>query len=160
MHKKISGRLAIEIILLLAILVGGITLFMMNSINYDYLGKNYAPAKKNIAENSCKVHAYKGEVKIRGWYDKSGGEWLLIVSDEDINKLPQYDGTEEYKTKNQQIKLVDATPEMEKKLSKTSQKKPETITITGFATRCEGSPLAFASLLYKDGIFRPYLGMN
>lgn len=162
MHKKISGRLAIEIIFLLAVLVGGITIIKTDLLDFDSYNLSAVPAKKSasIEKENCRIHAYKGEAKISGWYVESEkGEWLFAVSDKDMEKLPKYDGTEEYKTKNKQIKLVDVPSAVEKNLLKTSEKKPQTITITGYATRCDGMPLAFASLEYKDGIFKKYLGM-
>lgn len=162
MHRKISSRLALEIILFLAVLVGGFAIVKTSLIkmeNYNYAST--ASSKKAKESEQCRVHAYQGEAKISGWYVKSeNDEWVFAVSDDDMAKLPKYDGTEEYKTKNRHIKLVDVTPAMEKTLEKTSEKKPQAITITGYATRCEGIPLAFASLEYKDGIFREYLNLN
>lgn len=162
MHRKISSRLALEIILLLAVLVGGFAIIKTSLIkmeNYNYASP--VSSKKAKKSEQCRAHAYQGEVKISGWYMKAeNDEWVFAVLDDDIAKLPRYDGTEEYKTKNKHIKLVDVTPAMEKNLEKTSEKKPQTITITGYATRCEGTPLAFASLKYKDGVFKEYLGLN
>lgn len=160
MHKKISGRLAIEIIFLLAVLVGGVTIIKTNLLTFDSYNFSAAPVKKSTQTEDCKIHAYKGEAEISGWYiELKEGEWLFAVSDKDIEKLPKYDGTEEYKTRNKQIKLVDVPSAVEKNLLKTSEKKPQTLTITGYATRCDGIPLAFASLEYKDGIFKKYLNM-
>jgi hypothetical protein len=160
MHKKISGRLAIEIVLFLSILVGGYALIgsrIFEDQNYtSYValsGKNVKPSV--TVSSSCKTHAYKGEAKVHGWYVSSGNEWLLNVSDEDIKNLPNYDGTDEFKTKNKQIKLVDVTPAVEKKLKSTSEKNPQVFTITGYVSRCESVPLA--SLDYKDGIFKKFL---
>ncbi|HRZ95782.1 MAG TPA: hypothetical protein P5262_04450 [Candidatus Moranbacteria bacterium] len=162
MHKKISGRLAIEIIILLAVLVGGMTIIKTSLLNFGSYGTSIsiAPVEKITQAEDCTVHAYKGKAEISGWYVKSEeGEWLFAVSDGDMEKLPKYDGTEEYKTKNKQLKLIDVPSSIEKTLKKTSEKKPQTITITGYATRCEGIPLAFASLEYQDGIFKKYLNI-
>jgi hypothetical protein len=159
MHKQISSRLAIEIIFLLALIVGWVTVIKSDMPDAVYLGgKTVANDKYTAKINTpCKIHAYRGETKIHGWYVNSGSDWLLVISDEDIQNLPNYDGTETFKTKNKTIKLVDVTPAMEKKLIKTSEKNPQIIKITGFATRCKGVPLA--SIEYKDGIFRPYLNI-
>jgi hypothetical protein len=158
MHKKISSRLALEIILLLAIMVGGYTLIKYQQLNYLSMPTSITiNSKPNVSNDSCKVHAYEGEAKIRGWYLNDGNEWLLVVSDEDMEKLPNYDGTEEYKLKNQKIKLIDATSQIENKLRLTSEKKPQSITITGYAMRCDGVPLA--SIDYKKGMFRKYMNI-
>jgi len=159
MHRKISGRLAIEVILLLSILVGGYALIGSGMLDSNSGVKNSAPTKAgkvaDTADNSCKTHAYEGEAKIRGWYVNDGNDWLLVVSDEDMGKLPNYDGTEEYRLKNKKIKLVDVTSQIEKKLKLTSEKKPQTVTITGYVIRCGGVPLA--SIEYKEGIFKKYM---
>jgi hypothetical protein len=166
MHKKISSRLAIEIIALLAILVGGYALIgsgIFGEGEISNIGTISPMPTKNSREvavknnNSCKTHFYKGEAEISGWYVNTDDEWFLVVSDVDIEKLPKYDGTEEYKLKNKKIKLVDVTSQIEKKLKLTSEKKPATITITGYMTRCEGVPLA--SLEYKENIFKKYLNI-
>ena len=160
MHRKISSRLALEIILLLAVLVAGLAIIKTSVFDSEnnttgfFFTKRSEKKQKN---DSCKKHVYMGEAKIKGWYTEIDGEWLFVISDEDLKKLPKYDDTEEYKEKNKQIKLIDVTPEIEKALVKTSEKKPQTITIKGYATRCEGAPSAFASLEYKEGIFREYL---
>jgi hypothetical protein len=160
MHKKISGRLAIEIVLFLSILVGGYALIGSGIFEDHNYASNVVLTEKNTkapvtVSNACRTHAYKGEAKVRGWYVSFGNEWLLAVSDEDIKNLPNYDGTEEFKTKNKQIKLVDVTPAVEKKLKSTSEKNPQVVTITGYVSRCESVPLA--SLEYKDGIFKKFL---
>lgn len=159
MHKKISGRLAIEVILLLSILVGGYALIGSGMLDSNNGAKSSVSAKADKVadnvDNSCKAHAYEGEAKIRGWYVNDGNDWLLVVSDEDMQKLPNYDGTEEYKLKNKKIKLIDATSQIEKKLKLTSEKKPQVITITGYVMRCGGVPLA--SIEYKEGIFKKYM---
>jgi hypothetical protein len=161
MHKKISSRLAIEIIFLFAVLLGGYTLISSEIPEKDSVSKSAVIVKKNktinVSDDSCKIRAYEGEVRIHGWYASNESGWLFVVSDEDIKNLPNYDETEEYKLKNKKIRLVDATPQMEKKLKLTSEKKPQTITITGYVSRCEGIPLA--SIKYKDGIFRKFLNM-
>jgi hypothetical protein len=159
MHKKISGRLAIEIIFLLSVLVGGYALFNSGIWSQNDFPQNAPSVKTNNAiatpADSCKTHAYQGEAKISGWYVNDGNEWLLVVSDEDMGKLPNYDGTEEYKLKNKKIKLIDVTSQTEKKLKLTSEKKPQIITITGYVMRCGGVPLA--SIEYKEGIFKKYM---
>jgi len=159
MHKKISSRLAIEIVLFFSILVGGYTLLSSGTFEQQNAGNIVVTGKKVAAPagvaNACKTHAYKGEAKVRGWYVNSGGEWFLAISDEDMKNLPNYDGTEEFRIKNKQMKLVDITPALEKKLKSTSEKNPQIVTITGYVSRCEGVPLA--SLEYKDGIFKKYL---
>jgi hypothetical protein len=160
MHREIPSRLALEIILLLAILTGGYTIieyqFFINTATAPLVARNSSKADMN-ADRSCKTRVYQGEAKIRGWYVKSGNDWLLAVAGEDMKNLPKYDGTEEYTIKNKQIKLVDITPAVEKKLKQTSEAKPQLITITGYAARCSEVPLA--SIRYKDGIFRKYLNL-
>jgi hypothetical protein len=160
MHKKISSRLAVEIVLLLSILVGGYTLIFSGVFEEQTYTNNVALTGKNIkapaaASDLCTAHVYEGAAEVRGWYIGSGDEWLLAISDEDLKKLPNYDGTEEFKLKNKQVKLVDAAPAVEKKLKSTSEKKPQAITITGYASRCQSVPLV--SLKYKDGIFEQFL---
>jgi len=162
MHKKISSRLAIGVVALVAILFGMAILVKSGFFekNYDFNVNNTPLAKedKNKEEKiSCKDRYYKGEAEINGWYLDSEEGWLLVVSDDDMEKLPRFDGTEEYKAKNKKIRLVDATSQVEKKLKATSEKKPTKITITGFASKCNGVPLA--SLEYKEGIFEKYPNM-
>lgn len=158
MHREISSRLALEIILLLAILVGGYTIIKRKSLNEIYIAPavNKSSNILNTASNEqCKTHIYEGGAAIHGWYVNSGNDLLIVVADEDIKSLPNYDGTQEYIAKNKQIKLVDLTPALEKKLKQTSENKPQLITITGYAIRCNDIPLA--SISYKDGVFNKYL---
>lgn len=161
MQRQISSRLAVEIILFLAILVGWFAITKSDSAeNFCTMEKNAAIPVKIKTKDSCKIHAYKGKATIRGWLTTSSdGEQVFVVSDEDLKSLPEYKETEEYKTKNKQIKLVDMTSALKKKLQKTSEQKPQTVTITGFATRCKGTPLSLASIEYENGIFRKYLDM-
>lgn len=167
MHEKISSRLAIGIIAVLTALFGGCILIKSGIFEQNNdLYINNAPIAKvgkieeadsANKENLCKTHSYRGEVEISGWYSDSEDGWLLVVSDDDIEKLPRFDGTEEYKEKNKKIKLVDATSQIEKKIKTTSEEKPVKVKITGFVARCDDVPLA--SLEYKDGIFKKYLSM-
>jgi hypothetical protein len=107
----------------------------------------------------CKPRAFTGEAKIKGWYVTEDSEKLFQVAKENIGQLPVTNGDPQYGEKDSKLKLVDITPEMEKKLVKSSEENPQSITIKGYALPCEGNR-AFASLDYKDGIFKSLLGLN
>jgi hypothetical protein len=161
MHNKISGRLALEIIFLLSFLVGSYAIIgsgiLWPSDNVQNVPSIKAENKAIASDNSCRTHAFEGEAKIHGWYVNEENDWILVISDEDMKNLPNYDGSEEYKLKNKRIKLVDADSSIEKKLRATSEKKPMTIKITGYAIPCDGIPLA--TIDYKEGIFKKFMNI-
>jgi hypothetical protein len=117
------------IIVILVILAFGSFYFFSNKQDISF-----SPIETN--SQKCQPRAFAGEAKIKGWY----------VADEDLPKLP---------VNENKIQVIDITPDMEKKLKKSTENKPEEITITGFAVPC--NDVALASISYKDGIFRPFL---
>jgi len=156
MNKKISTSFAFIVILLVSVLV----LFMYwMSIEKNKSGSKIIQFNRaSKGQKKCSIHAYQGESKIRVWKDKEYSDENGIacrVAEQDLKELPKYDGTENFKSKNSIVKLVQMTPAIEDKLKNSSEKNPVKIIIKGFATRCDG--ISLASVEYKDGIFRNYL---
>ena len=156
MKKKIPSSIAILIILAIAIVLGASFWTIGKKLETTKMASN--PKFSKSAEPACAAHAYSGEAKVRGWFaddKKSGKERIFQIIEEDIKLLPKYDGTDEFRKQNSQFKLVDVDLKAEKTLKNASEKKPATVTITGYMQPCDGMRLA--SLNYKDGIFRNYL---
>jgi hypothetical protein len=114
-------------------------------INTNNFSKRQA-AKKKSGLASC-PRVFEGEAEIRVWQTETDGETVLKIADEDTTLLPQKEC--DY------LNLVDLDPELEAKLSKSSEKNPVKIKITGFAKKCSGNFIA--SVNYKNGIFKPFL---
>jgi hypothetical protein len=149
MNKSISSRFAIALIVLAALTVYVCLELAKGSIP-QYESFNFPSqslAEDNQTKNNCQAHAYQGEAKIKVWPIMENEEKILMVTDEDMAKIP---------VENEpRMKLIDADPVLEKKLSGASEKNPVEIKISGFATQCDG--ISLASLEYQEGIFRPYL---
>ena len=116
-------------------------------------------SEKILPDNfPCETKIYQTEAQISVWYEDVDGEKFLRVADEDLIMLPNYRKTEEFKKKYSLLKLVDADKKLKKKLNNASEKKPKSIIIHGYATRCIGYPLV--SLDYKEGIFDYFLAVR
>lgn len=155
MNKKISSRLALFIILGLAIFFM-LTFWIMGEKNNarKYYTAPVISIGKNIPQQQkCLIKAYANKsAKIKIWMD---GNKNIHVANESLNILPDYSNTAEFKKENSIIKIVDISSQTEKELAASSSAKPSEVTITGFARTCKG--YALASLNYKDGIFKNYL---
>lgn len=146
MNKKIPTAAGFIIVLIAA------TAFLIIFLNSYWSYKDAATTviadqTKSKNGSDCKPRAFAGEANIRGWYANDDSQKLIQIAKEDLPKLPVY--------KNDKIKVVDATPGIEKKLKNSTEKNPGEITITGFADLCNG--VALASISYKDGIFHSYM---
>lgn len=169
-NKKIASEFAIGIILLIAVVIGGI--FWIQNKNTQVLDdagmmvtqqpiKKIQDLKKNnnqvegeqssLTEEevkaSCRGRLFEGEAELRGSYvletipGTTKREWLLKIAEEDIDKLPVQAKTESNEVVRNLLFLSDATPEMIAKLKKATEDKPETVTIKGFYLDCEGVPV-------------------
>lgn len=145
MNKKISSRLAIFFIIFLAVFV---TVYTWVNVNdFDPEAQNEMTRDVSPSSGLCKARAFKGMAKIKVWQTVKNDRVVLAVSSDDTEKLPLKSASD--------FQLIDPTPEVEKKLSKSSQDEPVELKISGFASLCNGMYLA--SLEYKDGIFKPYI---
>lgn len=147
MNKKIPTTAGFVIVLIAA------TAFLIIFLNSYGSYKDAATSVmdeqvKPKDKTGCKPRAFAGEANIRGWYTNDGSQKLVQIAKEDLSKLPD-------ENKSDKIRIVDANPDIEKKLEKSTEKKPGEITITGFADLCNG--VVLASINYKDGIFRQYM---
>ncbi len=148
MNKTISSRLAISLLIAIAIVFLTYLWFENRSLQNEALPPvSNAQMIRNNQKTACKNHAYKGNVTVKVWPVKKGDKTVLKIADDDLVKMPSKKITE--------IALVDSNSQLTKSLNKASVKNPAEITLTGVAIPCHGT--ALACLSYKDGIFRPYL---
>lgn len=98
-------------------------------------------------DGACVGHLYEGEAMIKGTYSLNSipgstkKAWLFKVVKEDIDKLPNAAKTENNNIDNSLLYISDATPDVIARLKKSTEAKPETITIKGFYLDCEGAPV-------------------
>jgi len=147
MNRKINTRLSISIIVILAFLAGAYALTKGHNFNVENSEQMLAMGGSLQKSKTCKVRAFKGLAEISVWQITKDGKTFLQVDKKDAHKLPVNDAAD--------FKLIDPTPELEKEISDSSEKNPVKLSISGFATFCDGTNLACAS--YKDGIFRPFI---
>lgn len=148
MNKPISSRLAISLISIITLIFCAYLLFNNRTNIYaTYTPNLNALTVKKVTKNTCQVHTYKGEIKIKTWQIQKDGKTVLKVAEADVVKMPSDKITD--------FKLIDSDSTLEKRLSTASEKNPIELTLTGIAIPCSGMPLA--CLKYKDGVFRPYL---
>lgn len=147
MNKKISTPLSISLIVALALFV---SIYVVTNIrNADFMTGNQSIAAGRLLQKSttCKAHAFQGSTEVSVWKIMKNGKVFLRVSKADIPKLP---------IKNiEDFQLIDPTPEIEEKISSSSEKEPFNLSISGFASLCNGTNLVCTS--YKDKIFNPYI---
>ena len=97
------------------------------------------------SDDTCTGPVYEGSATVKGWYildtGYAGKEWMLEISDNDINKLPAPKAISNYSNFNQKLKLVDASPELQKELKSATKDNPKEITLRGYYLYCEGSPV-------------------
>ncbi|MEI7890756.1 MAG: hypothetical protein WCI36_02195 [bacterium] len=165
MNKKIASEFAIGIIVLLAIVIGGIFLVenrkqmaitnntpsVEDSKNQDVANGsvdqgNVDELTQNFQKDPCKGHMYDGEVALRGRYvlDSVVGEkkeWLFKVAKDDLIGLPVQITDDKGKNVNELLKIADADPALIAKLKKATDEKPETLIIKGYYLHCEGGPV-------------------
>lgn len=154
MNKRINTHLALIVILFLAIGVTVYTLLSSRNIESEISNSSKkqevlkpTPKKQEQKQNTCQARAYEGAAEVRVWQKEETEKMILQVSSEDAIKIPPKNDAS--------FQLIDPTPELEQKITKSSEKNPVKIKISGFATLCDGTYLA--SLEYKEGIFRPYI---
>jgi hypothetical protein len=148
---KRSARLFL-ILALVAGVSGGI-FFHLNA-----KGQSMEAQRSQPETITCETKVYQIEAEIHVWYEDVDGEKFLRVVDEDLPKLPNYKDVAVFKAKYANLKLVDADKKLKRRLANATPKKPKTITIHGYATRCVSFPLA--SINYYDGIFDKFLALN
>ena len=165
MNKKIASELAIGIILLIAIIVGGI--FWVSKQKQSMI-KDQPPQavqylkKKPIVKNtdqiidSCKSHYYEGESKVHGWIastDQNDEKSIIVrIKNEDVKDLP-IKNTEN--SENFTVKLIDPTEQVKNSLSLATEEKPTELTLKGYAEICQQAPpqvsLQQATVAFKKG---------
>ncbi len=163
MRKKnkdngIASEFAIMIILLVAIIIGGI-IWIRNARKIAELTieeqKNdtvvipvkRAPAQvvdtENVAaDNSCQPHYYDGDVQIEGQFVSQDKDGIVIaIKKSDVSKLPvvNYQPNEAETSFN--VKLIDPTDKVNENIKASSAKKPITITVHGYAEICQPLPV-------------------
>lgn len=156
-NKKISSEFAIGIILLLAIIVGGIVWMFENKQSDEIqqisqvapiTSKQKIPIKKTdlvsqSAISSCTPHYYAGESKVQVWLVSDGQKdkdsMVIQLKNGEEKKLPSEDGT--VNNANFIVKLIDPTAGVRKGLLASSKEKPVSITIHGYAEVCQQPPL-------------------
>ncbi len=163
MNKKIASEFAIGVILLLAIIVGGIFWIKnvremaaldheLNQIKLsqknDILAKalkqpeQKAEVKDAVEDGSCKNHYFEGSDKFSGWFVSQESDGIIVaIKKSDVSKFP----TTNYRVNEKEIafnvKLIDPTDKVTEKLKAASAKKPATITLQGYAEACQDLPL-------------------
>lgn len=155
-RQKILSQFAIGLILMLAILIGGIFLMMEKREEMigrravavkDYAGTNVqinVVSSKNLeelplqgAENSdaCQARYYEGESRIKAWMVERDEESRVKVrvSNQDLAKLPtnKADLNADFVAT-----LIDPTEEVLQKLENSSEENPTEITVRGFSYGC------------------------
>lgn len=147
MNTRINTRLSIIVVALFAFLVGAYALIRDAGFNPATGEQTLALRKSFKKSNACRVHAFQGSAEISVWQITKDGKTFLQVDKKDIYKLPVNNAED--------FKLIDPTPELEEKITASSENNPVKLSISGFATFCDGTNLACAS--YRDGIFRPFI---
>jgi hypothetical protein len=147
MNKKISAPLSIALIAVLALLVSLYTVTKSRNVNF-IAGNQSIEMERSLQKSAnCKVHAFQGSTEVSVWKIMKNGKIFLQVAKEDTPKLPMKD--------IENFQLIDPTPEIEKDIDSSSEKEPVKLSISGFASLCDGTSLVCIS--YKDKIFSPYI---
>ncbi|MBU0670950.1 hypothetical protein KKF29_02215 [Patescibacteria group bacterium] len=146
MNKKISSPLSIALIVVLAIAFSFFSWTKNQELDL-YTVANQINQIKKKEKPSCKTRAFQGLAEIKVWQISQGEKTVLGVAKEDLEKIPV--------NITKDLELIDPTPELKKELAESSEKNPVEVSISAFATLCNGATLA--SLNYEDGIFRPYI---
>lgn len=169
MENKISTQFAFGIILLLAILVGGIFVIQDKRISleeqyYQQSRKKEvqikvstvnSEKKNESAKISCKERYYEGEADVRVWLissDNDGQKLKVRIKNEDIEKLPTTKADSQ--SANFVATLIDPTSEIKENLENSSQENPVSLTVHGYAQVCQDSPLVSieqATVAFKKG---------
>ncbi len=103
-------------------------------------------------EEFCEKKAYSGEITVSVWSENNNNDNLMLnILENDIEKLPDFNESEEFRKRNSKLELVDPSDEIRKKLKNSSEKNPIRITLKGYGISCEGSPLV--SIETGDNIF-------
>lgn len=147
MNKKISTSLSITLVALLAIVVGAYTLIKSRNVNSADNNQTAAIESPSKKSDTCRVHAFQGSTDVTAWQTTKNGKTVLQIAKKDTYKLPV--------TTAEDFKLIDPTPEISQKIATSSEQNPIELSISGFATLCDGTNLACTS--YKDGIFHSYV---
>lgn len=95
-------------------------------------------------KDTCSTPTFTGEKTIRGYYSFEENyvekEWLFVLVEEDIKKLPLQDVSEEFDWFNRRVVLSGASSDLETQLRNASKDNPVEITIDEYSAYCEGQP--------------------
>lgn len=128
----------------------------IESMKYNVSNMMARSAKNSLEEDEvkgefCEKKSYSGKINVSAWYEKKDDDFMLKISDKDLKKLPNFNDSEEFKVRNSELILVDASDVIKEKLKKASRENPEEIMLKGYGISCEGNPLV--SLETGDNIF-------
>ena len=154
MNKKIVSELAVGLILLIAIIMGGIAWFKnakeiaaLDSLNQN-VPANVQPTKiledknKVAEENSCKPHYYEGKISVSAWSVSEAEDGIVVaIKKNEVSKLTIKNVDESNVKGNFTVKLIDPTDTVRAKIKASSAQKPATITLQGYAETCQQPPL-------------------
>ena len=171
MNKNISSEFAFGLILLIAIIIGGIFLMTdrLGSREYQYVSEtnitekptsfnkqiNVSFTKKEIGKPvvECKPRYFEGEAEVRAWLISENDKNLNVkIKNEDIEKLPT--------TKTDSLNanfiatLIDPTDEVRRDLQDSSEDRPVNLIIHGYAQICQDVPavsIKQATIAFKKG---------
>lgn len=157
MKKNLPSQLAIGIIILITILIGGIFMMLGEKKNIEeiynvenghkkgYVTKQIKVSrdenrKGNEAEN-CKKRFFDGEAKIRVWIvnEEADGDLKIKVQSQDIELLPST--RIDVESADFVAMLVDPSPELKDKLKEASEENPMPLDVRGYAVTCDNLPL-------------------
>lgn len=153
--KKINTTLAVAIILLLGIVMGGLIFWgskkevqmiqqteaQANDLKQTVLQNNASKDKTGMAKNekiACAERAFEGQAEIRGWYvdEAEDGAVLINVQLEDLKALPVFADMKEEELKNSIFKIVNGSTEFAENFKKASGEKPFRFAIKSFTYKC------------------------
>jgi hypothetical protein len=128
-NKKLSSRMAFGIVGVLSLLLLAFAYSGLKSI--EKVSENIGAVKMGKSSKvACSAHAFKGEATVRAWLD--GGSDMVAISKDDLASLPGSVSN----GKSLKVKMVDMNEETRNRLEKANSQSPESIKITGFATKC------------------------
>ncbi|HEX8974434.1 MAG TPA: hypothetical protein VF817_03035 [Patescibacteria group bacterium] len=169
-NKKIASELAIGIIIILALVVGGMFWLqgkkeqipeqktpVAQSPTPQTQQQNQQFQKNNPSDisewklvsgnpdDTCSSPTWTGNVTVRGWYvydtSYADKEWLFAVSKDDQAKLPLQLKFGNGNSINEKLKIVDANPELVAQLKKATQDNPIPVEVKKYTAYCEGVPV-------------------
>ncbi len=163
MNKKIASEFAIGLILLLAIVIGGI--FWLRNVKemaaLDNELRQAQVSQKDEAlvqalkdsrqkagventgnSNSCDAHYFEGVDQFSAWLVSAENDGIVIaIKKSDASKFPTINYQIDEKTNSFNVKLIDPTDKVTAAVKAASAKKPATITLQGYGEVCGQLPL-------------------